>query len=122
MILVLGPPASGKTSYCLDKVRSHLRAGDRNWRLLVPTATMAEHLRNELAREGFVFAPEAISTLAKFVDGLAVDLPEASAAALEIATADTLDRECPPQFLPVRDFAGFRRAVASAIDDLISAG
>jgi hypothetical protein len=122
MILVLGPPASGKTSYCLDKVRSHLAGGERNWRLLVPTATMAEHLRNELAREGFVFAPEAISTLAKFVDGLTTGLPETSAAALEIVTADVLKRACPPRFLPVREFAGFRRAVASAIDELTSAG
>jgi hypothetical protein len=28
-----------------------------NVRLLVPTATMAEHLRHKLAREGFVFGP-----------------------------------------------------------------
>ena len=37
-------------------------------RLIVPTATMAEHLRNELAREGFVFKPALVTTFTKFVE------------------------------------------------------
>jgi RecB family exonuclease len=122
MLLLTGPPSSGKTSYCLDRIREHLRAGDRNWRLLVPTATLAEHLRNQLAREGFVFSPIAISTLVKFVDNLAADLPQISEGGLEIITAEVLSRACPERYMPVRDFAGFRRALASAIDEFTSAG
>lgn len=122
MLLITGPSACGKTSFCLERIREHLRAGDRNWRLLVPTATLAEHLRNQLAREGFVFSPAAISTLAKFVDGLVEDVPEISPGALELITGDVLARACPTRYLPVREFAGFRRALASAIDEFTSAG
>ena len=68
MRLILGPPGSGKTTSCLDKLREALRVKRDNCRLIVPTATMGEHLRNELAREGFVFKPALVSTFTKFVE------------------------------------------------------
>jgi hypothetical protein len=49
---------------------------------------MGEHLRNQLAREGFVFSPTAISTLAKFVDSLVPELPAIPAGALETRVCD----------------------------------
>src|SRR5262245_59221505 len=107
MLLLTGPPASGKTSFCVDRVREHLRSGDSRWRLLVPTATLAEHLRNQLAREGFVFSPGSILTLAKFVDSFVSDAPGISSAGLEIVTEEVLAQNCPSRYLPVRSFAGF---------------
>ena len=122
MLLLTGPSASGKTTFCVQRIQEHLRAGDRNWRLLVPTATMAEHIRNQLARQGFVFSPTAISTLAKFVDNLVPDLPNLPTGALEIITGEALAGDCPARYLPMRDFIGFRRALASAIEEFVSAG
>ena len=55
MQLLSGPAGSGKTTYILDRFREALSAGSSKVRLLVPTATMAQHLQNRLAREGFVF-------------------------------------------------------------------
>jgi hypothetical protein len=55
MLLVTGPAGSGKTAFVLDRFREALRAGNDAIRLLAPTATMAQHLQNRLAREGFVF-------------------------------------------------------------------
>jgi RecB family exonuclease len=122
MLLLTGPPASGKTSFCVERVREHLRSGERNWRLLVPTATLAEHLRNQLVRDGFVFAPTSILTLAKFVDNLVPGLPLISDAGLEIVTEEVLTRACPARYQQVADFAGFRRAFASATEEFTSAG
>ena len=55
MRVLTGPAGSGKTAVILDRLREALRAGRDDVRLLVPTATMTEHLQNGFAREGFVF-------------------------------------------------------------------
>jgi len=47
-------------------------------RLLVPTATMAQHFQNRLAREGFVFRPSVVQTLSGFVEEWAADLRQAA--------------------------------------------
>ena len=62
MRLLWGPAGSGKTTYVLDRFRQALSAGSTAIRLLVPTATMAQHLQNQLAREDFVFPPSLIQT------------------------------------------------------------
>ena len=67
MLLLTGPPASGKTRFCVSELRERLSRGESNCHLLVPTTTMAEHLRNELTREGFVFSPRVVSTFGKFL-------------------------------------------------------
>ena len=50
--------------------REALRAGHSAVRLLVPTATLAQHLQNQLAREGFVFRRGLVQTLSGFVRDL----------------------------------------------------
>src|SRR4051794_22055871 len=93
MLLLTGPPASGKTSWCLLLLRKQLRDGNSSSaRLLTPTTTMAEHLRNELVREGFVFSPKVVSTFGKFVADYVRDLPPVSRPALELIVRDELDR------------------------------
>ena len=66
----------------LAEFRQALQQDNSGIRLLVPTPTMAEHLRHKLAREGFVLRPSLILTLSKFVAPWAEDLPEISAAVL----------------------------------------
>jgi ATP-dependent helicase/DNAse subunit B len=90
--------------------------------LLVPTATMAEHLRNELAREGLVFRPDAVATFSKFVAEFVRDKPPLTTSALELTVADLLRTLPLPRFAPLRDANGFRRSVVSAVEEFSSAG
>jgi ATP-dependent helicase/DNAse subunit B len=121
MQALTGRPGSGKTSYVLDQVRNWLRQR-AEFRLIVPTNTMAEHLRNQLAREGFVFRPAAIVTFSKFVELLLPDLPRVSPAALELLLEEAL-RQVPLQkFAKVRDYPGFSKSVVDQIQELAAAG
>src|ERR1035441_2169939 len=68
MRLLTGPAGSGKTNILLNQFREALRAGGEGIRLLTPTATLAQHLQNEVAREGLVFHRNLIQTLNAFVE------------------------------------------------------
>jgi ATP-dependent helicase/DNAse subunit B len=122
MLLFIGPPGSGKTHAVLEQVREELKNGRASFCLLVPTATMAEHLRNLLAREGFVFRASLISTLSRFVEPVVKDLTSVSGAALDLLIADSLARLAPAEFRAVSTLAGFRSALAKSIEELSSAG
>jgi ATP-dependent helicase/DNAse subunit B len=122
MRLILGPPGSGKTSSCLEQLRAALRAKRTDCRLIVPTATMGEHLRNELAREGFVFKPALVSTFTKFVEPYCIATPGITAGAIEILVAEVLARLPLTKYAPVRDFAGFRASIVHIVEEFSSAG
>jgi ATP-dependent helicase/DNAse subunit B len=121
-MLLVGPPGSGKSHRVLEAVRQRLRNGRAAFRLIVPTATMAEHLRNTLAREGFVFRPSAISTLAHFVEPWVLDRQPLSGARLDDLIGDALRSLAPQAFRAVAELAGFRAAMARTIEELSSAG
>jgi ATP-dependent helicase/DNAse subunit B len=121
-MLLVGPPGSGKTHRVLEAVRDRLRNGQAGFRLIVPTATMAEHVRNTLAREGFVFHPSAISTLAHFVEPWVRDRQPLSGARLDGLIGDALRSLAPEAFRAVAELAGFRAAIAKTIEELSSAG
>ena len=122
MLLVSGGPGSGKTQNVLDQVRAAIRAGRDDFRLLTPTATMAEFLRNRLAREGLVFHPGSVLTLAKFVDDSSPDLRQVSGAQLRLMVDDAIDGGSLAAFQDVRQYAGFREAVAALIQEFAQAG
>jgi RecG-like helicase len=67
MRLIVGPAGSGKTSLVLKELREAARMGGAGARLLVPTATLAQHLQNQLARDGCALRGDAVQTLADFV-------------------------------------------------------
>lgn len=121
MHVLTGRPGSGKTRYILDRVRTWLRQRTE-FRLIVPTNTMAEHTRNQLAREGFVFRPGAIVTFSKFVESLIPDLPPLSAAALELLVEEALTRIPLKEFEKVKAYPGFRKSVMDQIQELAAAG
>src|ERR1019366_10113946 len=92
MLLVTGSAGSGKTAFVVDRFREALRASNDAIRLLAPTATMAQHLQNRLAREGFVFRRRLIQTLSGFMEDWAGDVPQAPDTVLYLLVEEAAQR------------------------------
>ena len=122
MRLLTGPAGSGKTTYILDRFRDALRAGDSSIRLLVPTATMARHQANDLAREGFVFRGSLIQTLADFVKDYAGGSADVTRPVLYLLVEEAARRAARAEFSRVTRFHGFSNSLAHTIEEFASAG
>ena len=122
MRLLTGPAGSGKTSRILERFRDALRRRDARVRLLTPTATLAQHLQNQLAREGFVFRPALIQTLSRFVDSFAADMPQVSEPLLYLLVEEAAGRVNRPEFARVVRLPGFCAALARTMEEFSSAG
>ncbi len=118
----LGPPGAGKTTGILDAVRSRLREFSDDFRILVPTATMAEHLRHGLAREGFTLRSNTIATVTGHASELFPGARLMSATALEMALEEALSSNCPPALSKTREMPGFLAQLAATLEELINAG
>ena len=110
-LLLTGPPASGKSTAAL--ARFHSIPGSL---LLTPTATMAEHLRNEMARAEVTVRPTSIQTLAGFLDEGA-PAQTAPAPLVQLAIQDALEAVRPARFQAVAGFRGFRAALAQLFEE-----
>ena len=119
MRLITGPAGSGKTSIVLNRFRETLGARNEAIRLLVPTATMAQHLQNLIAREGFVFRSRLIQTLSGFVESRVSDLPQAPDSVLYLLVEDAVARVNRPEFRRVATMPGFCAALARTRDSSI---
>lgn len=122
MRLLSGPAGSGKTSLILDECRALLRQGDPRACLLVPTATMAQHLRNQLAREGFVLRNGLVQTMHSFIEPWAQDVGQASKAVLYLLVEKAAERVAPKEFEAVAGMPGFSAALARTMEEFSSAG
>src|SRR5437764_10311738 len=103
MRLLSGPAGSGKTKFILDRFREDTGGAVR---LLVPTATMAQHLQNQLAREGRVFRRGLIQTLSGFVREWAGETAEVTLPVLYLLTEEAVRRVKHPDFARVEDLPG----------------
>ena len=122
MRLIVGPAGSGKTSLTLEILRQALRCGRQDIRLLVPTATMAQHVQNQLAREGFVFPVRLVDTLSGFVDEWAGEPPQIPPPVLALLVEQASRGLNLPEFASVVQLPGFRASLARTIEELSSAG
>ena len=122
MRLLTGPAGSGKTASILDQLRDALRAGNHTVRLLVPTATLAQHLQNQLAREGFVFPRAIVQTLNAFIASYAADAPQVPDTALYLIVEAAARRLNRPEFARVVHMPGFSASLARTISEFSSAG
>jgi ATP-dependent helicase/DNAse subunit B len=122
MRLLTGPAGSGKTYTVLQEFRQALRQSNRDARLLVPTTTMARFVRNLLAREGFVFPAEQVSTFSRFLEPFAPDVRAVSEPLLYLIVEQAAAEIARPEFARVAGMAGFSAALARTINEFSSAG
>jgi RecB family exonuclease len=120
MRLLLGGPGCGKTTRVLEEVR---QAGARkDIRVVVPTATMGEHLRNRLAREGFVTRPSCVATMAGLVKEIAPEIRTVEAGQAALLTELVLEERRIAAYAPLAGSPGLKRALAGALEELANAG
>ncbi len=98
------------------------RSGEDGFRLIVPTATMAEHVRNLMAREGFLLRPGMVATLSKFIEPWVEGLPQISAPLLYLLVDEVVLRLKRPEFTRVAHLPGFGVALARMIEEFSAAG
>jgi ATP-dependent helicase/DNAse subunit B len=122
MRLITGPAGSGKTSWVLDRFREALRANDQSVRLLVPTATMAQHLGNQIAREGFAFRRGLIQTFNAFIETHVSDFQQASEEVIYLLAEEAIARVDRPEFRRVAHMPGFCARLARAALEFSAAG
>jgi hypothetical protein len=122
MRLIVGPAGSGKTSLVLNELRDALRGGRAAVRLLVPTATLAQHLQNQLAREGCALRGGAIQTLSSFVRPWALPVVQAPDSVVYLAVEEAVRRIDRAEFRQVAHLAGFCGALARTLAEFSSAG
>jgi ATP-dependent helicase/DNAse subunit B len=122
VLLLTGPAGSGKTPFVLNRLRQALSSGKQSVRLLVPTATLAQHLQNEIAREGFVFHRDLIQTLSAFVEPWAGELPQAPDPAVHLLVEEAAKQAARPEFARVAEATGFYASLTTSINEFASAG
>lgn len=122
MRLLTGPPGSGKTHQVLEILRGSIRSGRNDAVLLTPTATMAEHLRNEMAREGLLVHPEAVQTLWGFLRPLTPEWQEIPEGTLRLLVRQVLKALDPPEFRKICGLPGFLSAIVALIGELDASG
>jgi ATP-dependent helicase/DNAse subunit B len=121
MLLLTGAAGSGKTSRVLDSFRAALSRREASVRLLAPTATMARHLQNRIAREGLVPRPSLVQTLSRFAEPWA-ERAQVSEAHLYLIVEAAARRTRRAEFARVLHMPGFSAALARTIEEFSSAG
>jgi ATP-dependent helicase/DNAse subunit B len=122
MRLIRGAAGAGKTRTVLAEFREALAADRYGARLVVPTATLVRHLRNELARDGLVFPPNAVVSLSRFAAERAPGAKLVSAGLLRAIVQDALRQLRLPEFAAVAETRGMVETVLDTIHRLENAG
>ncbi len=122
MLVFTGPSGSGKTHRILTAFREAVRGRRSDTRLVVPTATLVRHLRNELAREGLVFSPKSVLTLSAFTSEICSGVALADTAHLTLAIEAAVTEVDSPEFARVDGMPGFHAALVATIGELDAAG
>lgn len=73
--MLLFHTAGSLPGHPLTLFRDALSRGAESACLLVPTSTLAEHLRHSMAREGAFVRPDSIVTLSRFIEPYIRDIP-----------------------------------------------
>ena len=95
---------------------------DREVILIVPTASMAEHLLHTLARQGLAVPNRVVQTVAAFVHHLTPDLTEPDAALESWLLMDLLRQTGHEDFRRFASNDGFREQLAGTLREVAAAG
>ncbi|MEX2303834.1 MAG: PD-(D/E)XK nuclease family protein [Bryobacterales bacterium] len=121
-MLLIGPPGSGKTHFALAALERALQERRApQVRLVVPTASMAQHLTHILARRGRVVPGELIQTLADFVAHFTPDLTEPTVALESYLLQKAIASAGPSQFGELAAARGLKSKLASVIAEFQAA-
>lgn len=90
--------------------------------LITPTATLAEHLRHQIAREGLLVRPDSIVTLSRFIEPWVKNEPQVTSAALDWLGGQVLHDRPPAEFQSLSHASGLRRILCSTVEEVASAG
>ena len=116
MRLIRGAPGAGKTAQILREFAAAMREGSRQQlRVVVPTATLVNHLRHELARSGVVFPPSAVLSLNRFCAELAPGVRPVPSALLPAIVRECLEELRPREVSRLLESAGL---IATLIDTI----
>lgn len=122
-MLLIGPPGSGKTARALRLVETAVHAGrSEEVKILVPTASMKNHLLHVLAKRGLMVPGDAVSTLSEFVRKATPGLSEAGGAAADRLLRVAIDRSARDEFASRSGSAGLRNRLSALIAEFWAAG
>ncbi|HXP85960.1 MAG TPA: PD-(D/E)XK nuclease family protein [Bryobacteraceae bacterium] len=110
-LLITGPAASGKSRAALE----HFRAVDGSL-VVVPTATMAEHLRHQMTRDGESVRPSRVRTFAQFLEDHST-LTAPPPHLLHLLIQQALERQRPARFQAVAEFEGLHAAMVELFEE-----
>jgi len=119
--LLAGPPGSGKTYEVLAALEQALRRGEPAL-LIVPTASMAEHLAHQLARRGMAMSPNAVRSMGAFVEQLTPACRQPPPATERLILEQALETLRPPEFAAVAAYPGFQARLLDTMREFWSAG
>ncbi len=121
-MLLIGPPGGGKTHLVLERLTAALRESrEARTVLVVPTASMAQHLTHELARRGHTVRTDLILPIAALVERLTPDLQEPSPAIDAWLVSEAISQGGGDTFAPLAKSAGFENRVSRTLKELQAA-
>ncbi|MBI1355821.1 MAG: hypothetical protein GC160_15890 [Acidobacteria bacterium] len=121
-MLWIGPPGSGKTTLCLERLQTALRQGRAaEVRLVTPTASMAQHLLHELARRGLTVPGDLILSLDELLGRLVPEAKTPSAAEADWLLDRAVEQGAADFFGALARTNGIRRRLAQTVQELQTA-
>ena len=122
-MLLIGPPGSGKTHFVLTRLEAAIREGRASQvKLIVPTASMAQHTLHTLARRGLVVPGRLVATMAEFVADLTPTLQTPAAAAEAWLLRGAIRETGREEFAQIKTSLGLHAAVLGTIREFWAEG
>ncbi len=122
-MLLIGPPGSGKTTRALQLVAVAVDAGrSEEIKVLVPTASMKNHLIHVLAKRELMVPGDVVSTLSEFVRDATPGLREAGGAVADRLLRGAIERSARGEFVSRSGSTGLRNRLSALTSEFWAAG
>ena len=122
-MLLIGPPGSGKTHFVLVRLEAAIREGRApQVKLIVPTASMAQHTLHTLARRDLVVPGQLVATMADFVAALTPALRTPAPAVESWLLKGAIEATSRKEFAQIKTTAGLHAVVLKTIQEFWAEG